>query len=1135
MATEALYTAGIVARTDQRPLDVIAELAEAMAGQVAFVGNQLVMRAGAYVAPVLALGDDDFAGGAVSVQIRQPRENLFNVVTGKIIDDQQGWKADVDFPEVEAEAYIAADGGVKLPLPVEFGAVHRATQAQQLAAVMLRRERQALTIVARFKLTAFAIELFDTVELTCRRYGWDGKVFEVLNRKWTLEGGIELTLRETDPTIYAFGNAFDAIDASPNTNLPLPHQVQQLAGLAAESGTASLSDGSIITRTRLTWTQATDQSVLQNGKVEVQFHPATELFPAADWPGQFEQGSATETTIVGLRGALAYVFRGRFIGLGGRVRGPWSSPQIVHVVARPPAVGSANLFLNGSFEVATGHIGNDWSAYTAGTTGTVTHSDGVGIFGSRAQRVDCSGLGTTAADRAGYWQGVNLIGLAGKTITQSVYAEGTPGAKVHLYVDWYTASGGSHVGASSAVYALSSDVQRFALTDDVPAGVTYGVHYFWIEQRPGGAGAAYLRIDGAQLELGAVPTAFSASADEALAVAEAALASANAAAIDAAAAIDQLTAISSDSILSPGEKPAAILDYTTLINEQPGIDGQAANFGITTERTGYNNALAALTSYLSGLTGWNVVPGSNVPIVGITWRAVWGAAYAARQTLLNAIANETAKRAQWINVIGIGKPADYATVGKSLGRPLSSWTLGSQTIVTIADGKVGNTALQLAGNGSYPNQGNLTPIDVTKTYRTRFWARPAGGNTAGLLYFSLRQFVDAAGTPGPVNGGRSPYKPSGVPPSTHNAMFGAGAWGEYSYTWTAADWQAGAKFMQPEFLDNYNGAAGVWQVQDFTFEEITEVAAGQTLQLVGRGGCVVVGNTATKSASVSGDWDADVYSTNSFAGGAYAAAVVAQTDVYLMFGLNSDPTTDASYMSLDYAFYNGYGTLYIYESGAAVGSYGSLAVGDVLAVIYDGANVNYMRNSTVVRKVAAPPNLVLFFDSSFATVGASLRGIQFGPMSAVTDIGTSQLQIGAATELASQKLPAGSVFVNNGTLSNAARGTVTYTNDTGAPIGIQMEVSIIEPGHGWNVGPVSVGRISWRYSSSSLGTVKRTMFDWTALQPNGGNIAPLNAMEQVSLPNGETLTWEVVFDLSHTALADLSWTQLITRLAAIKR
>ena len=69
--------------------------------------------------------------------------------------------------------------------------------------------------------------------------------------------------------------------------------------------------------------------------------------------------------------------------------------------------------------------------------------------------------------------------------------------------------------------------------------------------------------------------------------------------------------------------------------------------------------------------------------------------------------------------------------------------------------------------------------------------------TAGLLYFSLQQFTDAAGTTGPVNGGRAPYKPSGQSRAAHNTQFGGtDQWGEYSYIWDSADWQAGVQFVR---------------------------------------------------------------------------------------------------------------------------------------------------------------------------------------------------------------------------------------------------------------------------------------------------------------------------------------------------
>lgn len=130
------------------------------------------------------------------------------------------------------------------------------------------------------------------------------------------------------------------------------------------------------------------------------------------------------------------------------------------------------------------------------------------------------------------------------------------------------------------------------------------------------------------------------AAAAAQATAAAAAAIATAASTSAAAATTAIAAISSDNVLSSGEKSSIILDYTTLINEQTGIDSQATAFVITTEKTAYDGAIAALVAYLATLTTptvWNNTAG-NTTIVGTTFRATFGAVYAARQALLNRIA-----------------------------------------------------------------------------------------------------------------------------------------------------------------------------------------------------------------------------------------------------------------------------------------------------------------------------------------------------------------------------------------------------------------------------------------------------------------------------------------------------------------
>lgn len=159
---------------------------------------------------------------------------------------------------------------------------------------------------------------------------------------------------------------------------------------------------------------------------------------------------------------------------------------------------------------------------------------------------------------------------------------------------------------------------------------------------------------------------------------------------------------------------------------------------------------------------------------------------------------------------------------RTISIPLEQWALNGHQIVALTDGKVGNKALRLTGlSGQYPNQGVYIAIDRTKTYRVSFLARPSADNATGLLYFSLYQFTDSG--VGPVNGGRSPYKPSGQNPAAHNNEFGPQQWGLYSFTWGPADWQAGVTRVLPEFLDNYPAAAGNWEVQDFHIVDATAV------------------------------------------------------------------------------------------------------------------------------------------------------------------------------------------------------------------------------------------------------------------------------------------------------------------------
>ena len=109
-----------------------------------------------------------------------------------------------------------------------------------------------------------------------------------------------------------------------------------------------------------------------------------------------------------------------------------------------------------------------------------------------------------------------------------------------------------------------------------------------------------------------------------------------------------------------------------------------------------------------------------------------------------------------------------------------------------------------------------------------------------------------------------------------------------------------------------------------------------------------------------------------------------------MWGLNTDPTLDPVYSSIDWAWYfQAGGGLTIYESGSQIGNYGSYDINTVCTITYDGTDIRYFKDGVEVRRVNISIGSPLYFDSSSYFVnGEGIRNVGFGPMGAKGDTGT---------------------------------------------------------------------------------------------------------------------------------------------------
>ena len=139
--------------------------------------------------------------------------------------------------------------------------------------------------------------------------------------------------------------------------------------------------------------------------------------------------------------------------------------------------------------------------------------------------------------------------------------------------------------------------------------------------------------------------------------------------------------------------------------------------------------------------------------------------------------------------------------------------------------------------------------------------------------------------------------------------------------------------------------------------------------------------TFTKTGGSNSLWDSQVYSSQGYVRGCYASARISSTSGIAVFGLNSDPTTDADYTSIDYGFGFYSGSIIIFEGGTQVATpSNSYTTSDTAYVIYDGTNVRYYLNGTLLKTTARSIGSALYLDSSIYTSNVAFNQLAFGPM-----------------------------------------------------------------------------------------------------------------------------------------------------------
>jgi hypothetical protein len=259
------------------PREMLSQIQEAMVGRTIYQEGVWRIHAGAWATPAVTLTEADLRG-PVTLQPRTTRQDLFNAVRGTYAPSYNAQM--VDFPMVTDSGYETEDGGVRIEKDIELPFIDNAVRAQRIAKLVLERARRPEVLILRCNLRAFRVRTWDTVYVTISLLGYSAKTFRVVD--WVLSAddgvlGINLTLQAEDSTVFSW-TATDATDPAipPDLVLPDPRDVVAPTSLAMSSGNSELvkgTDGSIVSRIKVSWTAAAETNITQ---YELQYKKSSE-------------------------------------------------------------------------------------------------------------------------------------------------------------------------------------------------------------------------------------------------------------------------------------------------------------------------------------------------------------------------------------------------------------------------------------------------------------------------------------------------------------------------------------------------------------------------------------------------------------------------------------------------------------------------------------------------------------------------------------------------------------------------------------------------------------------------------------------------------------------------------------------
>ena len=239
--------------TSQNIIDNVREFLKGCRGYLPYTQGKYSLIIETTGTASITLNEDDIIGGyTLSIPSKNER---FNRVICSFVDPSRNYQVnEVQFPPIDDSGLPSADqhatmktadGGFLLEGRFDFKTITSQYQAEEMAEVILRRSREALTLGITVSFDAYDLAIADIVNITHSSLGFSSKPFRVMGITFNEDFTIGLSLVEHQDSHYTWATKVQATTV-PSTNLPNPFNVQPPASVTLDDQLIEYNDGTVI-------------------------------------------------------------------------------------------------------------------------------------------------------------------------------------------------------------------------------------------------------------------------------------------------------------------------------------------------------------------------------------------------------------------------------------------------------------------------------------------------------------------------------------------------------------------------------------------------------------------------------------------------------------------------------------------------------------------------------------------------------------------------------------------------------------------------------------------------------------------------------------------------------------------------